>query len=111
MGTLSTAMSLRDPSQHGIALGAWGAVFATAEGSSFALSGVLKDWLSHLVANGTLSGALERAVRPVLGGLSSRNSRPLHDARCPWPAGAAPQGQVPAEELVARPFGLADIPA
>ena len=58
VGTLSYAMRLRDPTQHGIALGAWGAVFATAEGLSFALSGVAKDWLSHLVARGALGPVL-----------------------------------------------------
>lgn len=58
VGTLSFAMRLRDPSQHGIALGAWGAVFATAEGLSFALSGVAKDWLSHLVSRGALGPGL-----------------------------------------------------
>ncbi|MFN5583522.1 BCD family MFS transporter, partial [Gemmatimonas sp.] len=42
VGTLSFAMNIRDASQHGIALGAWGAVFATAEGLSFAVSGVTK---------------------------------------------------------------------
>ena len=46
VGTLSFAMRIKDPSQHGIALGAWGAVFASAEGLSFALSGVAKDWRS-----------------------------------------------------------------
>ena len=64
VGTLSFAMRLRDPSQHGIALGAWGAVFATAEGLSFALSGVAKDWLSHLVAVGALGPALRMPSVP-----------------------------------------------
>ena len=65
VGTLSFAMRLRDPSQHGIALGAWGAVFATAEGLSFALSGVAKDWLSHLVAVGALGPALRMPSVPT----------------------------------------------
>jgi len=58
VGTLSFAMDMRDASQHGIALGAWGAVFATAEGLSFALSGIMKDWLSHLASTGVLGPAL-----------------------------------------------------
>jgi BCD family chlorophyll transporter-like MFS transporter len=66
VGTLSFAMRLRDPSQHGIALGAWGAVFATAEGLSFALSGVSKDWLSHLVARGALGPGLNTPSVPYL---------------------------------------------
>ena len=66
VGTLSFAMRLRDPSQHGIALGAWGAVFATAEGLSFALSGVSKDWLSHLVSRGALGPGLSTPSVPYL---------------------------------------------
>ncbi len=110
VGTLSTAMSLRDPSQHGIALGAWGAVFATAEGLSFAMSGIMKDWLSHLVDAGSLGVAMSVPSVPysvvyhleifvlfatlvALGPLVRR------------------RGVQAREELVARPFGLADIPA
>ena len=110
VGTLSFAMTLRDASQHGIALGAWGAVFATAEGLSFALSGVMKDWLSHVVSRGTLGPVLSTASMPytvvycaeivvlfatlvALGPLVSRGVR-SHVSR-----------DVP------RSFGLADIPA
>ena len=111
VGTLSFAMRLRDPSQHGIALGAWGAVFATAEGLSFALSGVSKDWLSHLVARGALGPGLIAPSVPysavylleiavlfatlvALGPLVVRRSDRLAQAE---PAPGA--------------FGLADIPA
>ncbi len=111
VGTLCYAMDLRDPSQHGIALGAWGAVFATAEGLSFAISGVMKDWLSHLVANGDLSPGLNVASVPysvvyhleifvlfatlvALGPLVSRRA----------------VGQAERDRS-ARPFGLADLPA
>ncbi len=66
VGTLSFAMRLKDPSQHGIALGAWGAVFATAEGLSFALSGISKDWLSHLVSRGALGPGLNTPSVPYL---------------------------------------------
>ncbi len=58
VGTLSAAMSLKDERQHGIALGAWGAVFATAEGLALALSGVLKDGVADLVNRGTLGPGL-----------------------------------------------------
>lgn len=64
VGTLSYAMGIRDASQHGIALGAWGAVFATAEGLSFAVSGLAKDWLSHLVANQTFGSRITSAAAP-----------------------------------------------
>lgn len=110
VGTLSFAMRLRDPSQHGIALGAWGAVFATAEGLSFAVSGVMKDWLSHLVQRGTLGPGLSLPFVPysfvyhvevlflfatlvALGPLVARRS-------------AAPRPDVRGGS-----FGLADLPA
>ena len=58
VGTLTSAMGLRAADQHGIALGAWGAVFATAEGAALALSGVVKDAIAALVRNGVLTGGL-----------------------------------------------------
>jgi len=64
VGTLSYAMRLRDASQHGIALGAWGAVFATAEGLSFALSGIMKDALSHLASRGVLGPGMSSPAFP-----------------------------------------------
>ena len=111
VGTLCYAMDMRDPSQHGIALGAWGAVFATAEGLSFATSGIMKDWMSHLVQTGVLGPGLSLPSVPysvvyhveilvlfatlvALGPLVARRA----------------VGQV-ARDRSARPFGLADIPA
>jgi BCD family chlorophyll transporter-like MFS transporter len=110
VGTLSTAMALRDPSQHGIALGAWGAVFATAEGSSFAVSGIIKDWVSHLAAAGALGPSFSAPTTPysvvyllelvvLLGAIVALV--PL----------VRRQAAMSREEVVARPFGLADIPA
>lgn len=61
VGTLSYAMALRDAEQHGIALGAWGAVFATGEGLGLALSGAMKDGvtrLAHGSANAGISADL-----------------------------------------------------
>jgi BCD family chlorophyll transporter-like MFS transporter len=111
VGTLSTAMALRDPSQHGIALGAWGAVFATAEGSSFAVSGILKDWMSHVVAAGRLGPSFSAPTTPysvvyvleivvlfaTIIALAPLVRRQVVAAR--------------EDDVVARPFGLADIPA
>jgi BCD family chlorophyll transporter-like MFS transporter len=57
VGTLAYAMAM--PSgQSGIALGAWGAVFATSEGLALALSGVVKDFVDHLAARGALTGGM-----------------------------------------------------
>ncbi len=56
IGTLSAAMGLRDATQHGIALGAWGAVFASCEGLSMACAGLIRDTLAHAVSTGQLVG-------------------------------------------------------
>lgn len=58
VGTLTTAMGLREAREHGIALGSWGAVFASAEGLALALSGVIKDWLAAKVSRGELGPGL-----------------------------------------------------
>ncbi len=52
-GTLTATMSLAPKQQAGLALGAWGAVQATAAGLGVALSGVIRD----LVVAGIGSGA------------------------------------------------------
>ena len=57
VGTLSFAMAL-PRGEHGIALGAWGAVYATSEGLALAGSGIVKDALSALIARGTLTGGM-----------------------------------------------------
>jgi BCD family chlorophyll transporter-like MFS transporter len=64
VGTLSAAMAIRDERQNGIALGAWGAVFATAEGLALASSGVIKDWVAGLVARGSLGPAMSQPSVP-----------------------------------------------
>jgi BCD family chlorophyll transporter-like MFS transporter len=66
VGTLAFAMSLRDRTQHGIALGAWGAVYAFGEGTGLALSGVLRDWVAHLVQSGRITGSLATPAFPYL---------------------------------------------
>ncbi len=58
IGTLSAAMGLRDATQHGIALGAWGAVFASCEGVSMAVAGMIRDTLAQAVQAGQLIGGL-----------------------------------------------------
>jgi BCD family chlorophyll transporter-like MFS transporter len=54
VGTLCAAMGLKDKAQHGIALGAWGAVFATSEGIGLASSGAIRDAMVGLQASGKL---------------------------------------------------------
>ncbi len=58
VSTLTVAMSLEKPGQIGLALGAWGAVQATAGGVAIALGGALRDLVTHLASQGMLGSAL-----------------------------------------------------
>jgi BCD family chlorophyll transporter-like MFS transporter len=58
VGTLTAAMALRHDGHNGLALGAWGAVQASAAGLSIALGGALRDGVSALAAHGLLGPAL-----------------------------------------------------
>lgn len=64
VGTMLAAMHCADKSDSGIAIGAWGAVQATAIGVALALGGVLRDVINSLAATGALGEAL---VSPVVG--------------------------------------------
>jgi BCD family chlorophyll transporter-like MFS transporter len=58
VGTLTAAMDLARNGQCGLALGAWGAVQATAAGTAIALGGILRDLVSGLATDGLLGPAL-----------------------------------------------------
>jgi BCD family chlorophyll transporter-like MFS transporter len=58
VGTLIAAMGLDRRDHTGLALGAWGAVQATAAGMSVALGGALRDAVSALASQGLLGPAL-----------------------------------------------------
>ncbi len=59
VGTLTAAMNRRDgASQSGLALGAWGAVQATAAGLAIAVGGALRDVVNGLAAKGAFGPAL-----------------------------------------------------
>lgn len=62
VGTLTAAMSLAETGASGIALGAWGAVQATAVGTAVALGGALRDIAAALAADGALGPALNTPV-------------------------------------------------
>jgi BCD family chlorophyll transporter-like MFS transporter len=57
VGTLTAAMNLAAHSGSGLALGAWGAVQATATGVGVAAGGALRDLLSGLATGGALGPA------------------------------------------------------
>lgn len=59
VGTLTAAMRLAEHMQAGIALGAWGAVQATAVGLAVAIGGGVRDLVSSLALSGTLGQALQ----------------------------------------------------
>ena len=58
VGTLTAAMALARSGQSGLALGAWGAVQATAAGTAIALGGATRDLVADLAARGALGPAL-----------------------------------------------------
>lgn len=58
VGTLTAAMSLARNGQSGLALGAWGAVQATAGGLAIAFGGIMRDTVSGLAAQGALGPTL-----------------------------------------------------
>jgi BCD family chlorophyll transporter-like MFS transporter len=58
VGTLTAAMNLDSRGQNGLALGAWGAVQASAAGIAIAAGGALRDVISGLAAQGALGPAL-----------------------------------------------------
>jgi MFS transporter, BCD family, chlorophyll transporter len=53
VGTLTAAMSRQNGGQSGIALGAWGAVQASAAGGAIFLGGALRDFINMLAARGS----------------------------------------------------------
>lgn len=58
VGTLTAAMALANNGHSGLALGAWGAVQASAAGGAIALGGALRDTVSNLATQGALGAAL-----------------------------------------------------
>jgi BCD family chlorophyll transporter-like MFS transporter len=58
VGTLTAAMGLDTGGHAGLALGAWGAVQATAGGVAVALGGALRDAVTSLGAHGVLGPAM-----------------------------------------------------
>jgi BCD family chlorophyll transporter-like MFS transporter len=61
VGTLTAAMGLEAQGMTGMALGAWGAVQATAAGMAIAFGGLLRDLVSGLATDGYLGPILSYA--------------------------------------------------
>jgi BCD family chlorophyll transporter-like MFS transporter len=62
VGTLTAAMALEAQAGSGLALGAWGAVQATAAGTAVAVGGFIRDVVGHLAAAGYLGEGLNRVT-------------------------------------------------
>lgn len=58
VSTMTAAMALARDGQSGLALGAWGAVQATAAGIAIALGGAIRDLVGALAASGALGAGL-----------------------------------------------------
>ncbi|MEL7302638.1 MAG: BCD family MFS transporter [Pseudomonadota bacterium] len=58
VGTMTSAMALAQNGQSGLALGAWGAVQASAAGAAIALGSLIRDLVSTLAEAGALGEAL-----------------------------------------------------
>jgi BCD family chlorophyll transporter-like MFS transporter len=61
-GTLTATMNRAPKDQVGLALGAWGAVQATAAGVGMALSGAIRDLVNLFTATGSATGAMGNAT-------------------------------------------------
>jgi BCD family chlorophyll transporter-like MFS transporter len=111
VGTLTHAMGLRDAEQSGIALGAWGAVFATAEGSALAVSGIVKDAVGALIQGGVLTGGLASPQVPYSFVYHLEIYLLFATLIALGPLVAATRGaRSTATDAAATPFGLADLP-
>jgi BCD family chlorophyll transporter-like MFS transporter len=64
VGTLITAMNLEQGPYKGLALGAWGAVQASAAGFAIAAGGVLRDLFSQPMLSGAWGEALQNPDMP-----------------------------------------------
>jgi MFS transporter, BCD family, chlorophyll transporter len=58
VGTMTAAMALARDGQSGLALGAWGAVQASAAGLAIAFGGAARDVVSDIATQGTFGPAL-----------------------------------------------------
>jgi MFS transporter, BCD family, chlorophyll transporter len=107
VGTLTAAMSLERPGLVGLALGAWGAVQATAAGVSVAAGGAVRDLVSTLATQGALGDALQSPVT----GYSFVYHIELYLLFAALVAiGPLVRSSAAPVRPVGTPFGLADLP-
>ncbi len=105
-GTLTATMNLAPKNQAGLALGAWGAVQATAAGASIALGGIIRDVVAGFADRSTLGPATGYvtvysielvllfatfiAMFPLLNSIAPQSAEPIHEEEAaPEPEHAA----------------------
>ncbi len=103
VGTLISAMALDSTHRNGLALGAWGAVQATAAGLAVGLGGALRDLVGSLGLDGRFGAALQH---PAAGYLAVYHV----ELACLFLALAALGPLVATTPRQAQPFGLAELP-
>jgi BCD family chlorophyll transporter-like MFS transporter len=107
VGTLTAAMAMNEQGHVGLALGAWGAVQATAAGLAVAAGGALRDIAGHAAAAGWLGEVLNTPVTGY-GVVYHLEMLMLFVALVALGPLVRPRSTAPAQ--AAREFGLADLP-
>jgi BCD family chlorophyll transporter-like MFS transporter len=106
VGTLTYAMSLDAGGLNGLAVGAWGAVQATAAGVAIAMGGAVRDLVSGLAA----SGALGEVLASPATGYSFVYHVELYLMFATLIAIGPLVRHAPAQALPGSKFGLAELP-
>jgi MFS transporter, BCD family, chlorophyll transporter len=107
VGTLTAAMGLESQGLTGLALGAWGAVYATAYGVAMALGGALRDFVSGLATQGALGPVLHT---PAIGYSFVYHLELVLMFATLVALGPLVRSQHPSRPVVSSKFGLADFP-
>ena len=87
VGSLTAAMALAKAEESGIALGAWGAVQATAAGSAIAIGGAPERYRRRIIRVRPPRGGPDGSVHRLYGGLSPGNLSPFCNLGGDWSAG------------------------
>jgi BCD family chlorophyll transporter-like MFS transporter len=87
-GTLTATMQLAPPGQIGLAMGAWGAVQATAAGVGMAAGGLVRDGVA-LISSPVMGYSTVYAIEILLLGLTLWAMGPLMRAPVRSPARSA----------------------
>lgn len=108
VGTLVSAMDVASAAGSGLALGAWGAVQASAAGIGIVAAGLIRDGISALAAGGHLGAALSQ---PATGYILVWHIEIALLFATLAALGPLVRRVGPAEPGPSRPFGLAEFPA